>query len=184
MSAYVIGFWTIFSFIWIILSIFIWLCVRKSKDDRIMQISSIGLEYLISQYLLKCFQKVSYLLVKNRRENLLKMTTDSLSHQQNIFVQNYKQVLTTRLLKFVRGQDIVKTMYESIKMNNISAIHIFIFPDTILEKIDYYKNMLLLASFDKISISDQEAKNFLKDLVSIELLGEKIVIVNGKKMIS
>lgn len=170
MFGYFIGFWTVFSITLIILSIFIWLCLRKSTDNRILQISFIGLEYLMTQYLYKCFQQICFLLIKNGPNDILKINKITVNEQQDKFVNQYNQLLTIKLLKFARGQEIVKGMYDCLKKNDYTQIDLFIFPDTILINLDYYKNILYLSSFSrKIQKSDQDAKNYIKDLIKYDI---------------
>lgn len=178
MIGYFIGFWTTFSFIIVILSIFIWLCIRKSTDNRILEISTIGLDYMINQYLIKCFQKLSYLLIALNNQNS-KISFNQLLKLQNKFVKMYNLKLSKKLLYFVRGQDIVKNINDNIKKNNYKEIDLLIFPDTILLNMDYYKNLLNLSSLNlNINKSDDESKIFIQNILKKSIKND-IYIING-----
>lgn len=178
MIGYFIGFWTTFSFIIVILSIFIWLCIRKSTDNRILEISSIGLEYMINQYLTKCFQKLSYLLIAFNMENS-KVSFNQLLKSQSKFINMYNSILRKKLLYFVRGQEIVKNINDNIKKNNYKEIDLFIFPDTILLNINYYKNLLNFASLNlNIEKSDEESKLCIQNILKKSIKND-IYIING-----
>jgi len=178
MFNYQTGFWIVFGFILAILSIFIWLCVRKNQDDRIMQISSIGLGYLVNHYLNKSFQKVCVLLLRSDEHVILspKIKSENIMEQQDKFIQKYRESLTKALLKFVRGQEIVEKVSLTVSKTRFEELDLFVFPDTLIDKNEYYRNILLLASektlAKPINKSNQESKEY------IDVLAKKLEETN------
>jgi hypothetical protein len=163
-----IGFWVIFGIIFTILAFFIWLCVRKTKDDRIMQVSSIGLGYLIHQYLVKSFQKVCLMLIKSN-QNSDKISIDTISIQQTKFVNLYKPIFTKELLKFIRGQEVLTSILVNISNTKFQDLDLFLFPDILISKNEYYNTMLFLASektmHSPLRKSNEDAKKYLDELI-------------------
>jgi len=167
-----IGFWVVISFIFTIMAFFIWLCVTKARDHRVKQISFIGLGYLIHQYLVKSFQKVCLMLIKTN-QNSEKISANVISTQQTKFVEFYKPILTHELLKFVRGQDIINSLLLNISNPKFQDLDLFLFPDIIINKNEYYNTMLFLASektlHSALFLSNENAKKYLDNLNIKEL---------------
>lgn len=169
-----IGFWVTFCIIFTILAFFIWICVLKFKAERIMNISSVGLGYLIQQYLTKSFQKVSLLLIQSNKTTD-KISIDTISQQQTKFIEFYKPIFTKEILKFSRGNKIITSILDNV--NKTHDLDLFAFPDIIISKNEYYNTMLFLASNktmqNPLSMSNQAAKEYLDSLVQSEIIKSK-----------
>ena len=166
---YLIGFYVVLGIIFTLLSFFIWICVENGRNEKIVEISNIGLKYMIKNYLLKSFQKVCVLLLKNRDgTQKTKITKETTRTNQSRFCEHYEKRLTEDLMGRARGLEIVQTIYENILKNNFEEMILFLFPDVVLSNNDYYKNLLLWASENTLNspicMENQEAKNFLGEL--------------------
>jgi len=166
---YQIAFWVVFAVILTILSVFIWLCVQKKRDDRILELSSIGLQFLLKNYLLKCFQKVCVLLIKSNNQIIsIKLKSEDVSDQQDKFLKMYIDILTRKLLSFARGIDVIRKINDNVGLNQFSDLDLFLFPDQIILDNDYYKNLLYYASektlINPIEKTNQESKSYMHEL--------------------
>jgi hypothetical protein len=167
---YQIAFWVVFSLILSILSIFIWLCIQKNKDDRIMEISSIGLQYLIKNYLIKCFQKVCVLLIKSKNQIISqKLKSEDITDQQDKFIKMFVNPLSIKIINFTRGQEIVKNINNNVSQYQFEKLDLFIFPDQLIIDNDYYKYLLLYTSektlIHPLEKTNQDAKIYLAQLM-------------------
>lgn len=166
-----IGFWIIFGIIITIMTFFIWLCIQKNQDDHIMQISKIGLSYLLNQYLIKSFQKVCILLLlhSNKKPIIKNLNQEEISSQQIKFLELYKDSLTKSILKFARGKEVVSSIFQTINQKEFKDMDIFILPDVIISKNDYYKSILELSSKKTLEkaliMTNDDSKKYIDDLI-------------------
>jgi hypothetical protein len=88
-------------------------------------------------------------------------------------VEFYKPILTHELLKFVRGQDIINSLLVNISNPKFQDLDLFLFPDIIINKNEYYNTMLFLASektlHSPLFLSNENAKKYLDNLNIKEL---------------
>lgn len=168
---YQIAFWVVFAIILTIISIVVWLCVQKKKDEHILKLSAIGLQFLLQSYLKKCFQKVCVLLIKSDNQIISKkLTSEDVSDQQEKFSKMYIDIFTPKLITFARGIDIIKNINDNVGLNQYTDLDLFLFPDQIIHDNDYYKNLLFYASektlIHPISKSNQESKSYIFQLAN------------------
>lgn len=165
-----IGFWVVFSIVFGILSCVIWLCVEKTRSDRYMQISSVGLGLLVQQYLIKCFQKVCVLLLRFQKPVIkIQLNAEDISEFQRRFVEEYRPLFTTAILRFARGKDIAEQMLKTVNEGDFNKLDLFVMPDALVDKNSYYSRMLLLSSEkmleSPVEKNNEESKRYLDKLV-------------------
>jgi hypothetical protein len=128
--------------------------------------SQIGLQYLVSNYLSKSFQKVCLIILTREKDRILgKIVPEEVFQNQKLFIEKFASEITTFLLKFARGQDIIQTLNDNLCQARYEDMNLFLLPDVFLVKNEYYKIILEMASEKliekKIIKSNQGAKEYL-----------------------
>lgn len=167
MKFYEIAFWCTVSILLSLMSFFIWLCVQKTRDDRIMKISKIGLEYLISNYLSKCFQKLCILLLNNEKlQN--KINKQNLLEHQTQFIHDFSKPFVKSILNYARGYEISEEISKNISLFTFEEINLFLFPDILVQNNDYYKELLGKTTrciYQKsIDLDNQSSKEYIEKI--------------------
>jgi hypothetical protein len=165
-----IGFWVVFSLVFGVLSCLIWLGIEKTRSDRYMQISSVGLGFLVQQYLTKCFQKVCVLLLRFQKPGIkIRLSADDITEFQKRFVDQYRSLFTSAILQFARGKEVAEQMLKSVNERDFNNLDLFVMPDTLVEKNQYYSQLLLFSSEKMLETpvekSNEESKKYLDKLV-------------------
>jgi len=150
--------------------LFICIMVSISMFSRIhanKKISIIGIEYLIHQYLIKSFQKVSLLLLKSKHTKT-NVSQEEVTQKENLFIQETKSSILEKLLYFVRSEDILNSININLSKTDYSQINLFLLPDVIIKDNQYYHHLLLHTSsiFSEkiIDLDNEQSKLFLAQL--------------------
>jgi len=180
MMNFEIGFWVVFSIVFGILSCVIWLCVEKMRSDHYMKISSVGLGFLVQQYLTKCFQKVCVLLLRFQKPGIkIRLTAEDISEFQGRLVEEYRPLFTKAILQFVRGKEVAEQMLQSVNEPDFNKLDLFVMPDALVENNSYYSQLLLLSSEktleSPVEKPNEDAKKYL-DKLAVEFIS----ITNAK----
>ncbi|NDE13776.1 hypothetical protein EBZ80_02485 [bacterium] len=169
MQTYQLGFWIQVSLVAILLVFIVWLAVERGLRDRRTRVADVGLEFLVSQYLRKSFQQVNYLLLRSTG-GVPKLSITDVNIQQTRFIEDVQQTLSRRLVRFVRGREIVSDLQTAMLRLEFKTTDIFILPDAVLSGLGFYKKMLFLASEktldEPLEMEDEEAKTFINTRLS------------------
>lgn len=142
-----------------IVLIFIWICIDSNYNNKIQEISWYGYHYLIQTYLVKSFQKVTFLL-----KDIDEKSMNQFQQNQIDFVHKYTTIFCNKLLSFVRGSEICKQLHDHLYLTSFEKIDIFLIPDSLVNSNEYYKNLLYYASSKKIEKTNDEAKIYLASI--------------------
>jgi hypothetical protein len=141
-----------------------------------MQISSVGLGFLVQQYLTKCFQKVCVLLLRFEKPGIkILLSAEDITEFQKQFVDQYRSVFTTAILQFARGKEVAEHMLKNVNERDFNKLDLFVMPDTLIENNQYYSQLLLFSSEKTLETpvekSNEESKKYLDKLV-IEFIAD------------
>lgn len=170
MESYQLGFWIQVSLVAVLLVFLVWLATERSTRDRRTRVADVGLEFLVSQYLRKSFQQVNYLLLRSSG-GISKLSITDVNIQQTRFIEDVQQTLSRRLVRFVRGREIVSDLQAAMLKREFDTTDIFLLPDAVLTGLGFYKKMLFLASektLEKpVDVDDEQAKAFINTRLSV-----------------
>jgi hypothetical protein len=167
---YQLGFWIQLSLVAVLLVFIVWLATERSTRERRTRVADVGLEFLVSQYLRKSFQQVNYLLLRSSG-GVSKLSITDVNIQQTRFIEDVQQTLSRRLVRFVRGREVVSDLRQAMLRRDFETSDIFLLPDAVLSGLGFYKKMLFLASEktldEPLEMDDEGAKAFINTRLSL-----------------
>lgn len=144
---YIIPFWTVLSLILVVMSILIWMAVDKSQSNTSISTGTIGVEYLLHQYLARCVDKTCSMLLEYNGYQAKKGMDIRRTMTRDTWVQETASLLAKPVIHFPRGVFIMNEIANDMK--NPLSPNIFLLPDVLIvsTRIEFYRDLLTQASF-------------------------------------
>jgi hypothetical protein len=132
-----------------------------------LKLSSIGIDYLVINYIKKSYQKVSLILLKNN-SNTKNINQNDIKLNENKLIQKVKKSLIYKLVKFNRCHQILSLINNNLNNKDYNKINLFLFPDILIKDNNYYHYLLFYSSqicFENtLNFNNEEAKLYLANL--------------------
>jgi hypothetical protein len=127
------------------------------------------MDYLIHQYLKKSFQKVSLHLLQHNLSDKKYITSNDIQKWEEKFITQVKKSILQRLIHFVRCSEILENINKNISLSTeYSQINLFLLPDILITKNQYYHNLLLysssICSKQIINLNNEDSKMFISKI--------------------
>lgn len=151
----------------ILILFFIPYIIFLAKQSNNKKINSIGIDYLIHQYLKKSFQKVSLSLLKQKISKTNVLSNEILEYE-NAFFNQVKSSIIQKLIYFNRCHEILSKINENLTTSNYESFNLFLLPDVIIKDNLYYHHLLFFTSSifsnDIIDLNNEDSKLYLSQL--------------------
>jgi hypothetical protein len=177
MNVYLIPFWTVFSVGIAIIGLLIWLSVVKSRDNQRIEVGTVGVRWMMEQYLDRILQKTVFHMIRYERLTAKKGMDIRLSIAREKFIEDHTPSLTVYLVQFPRGKQVLQDLYRQLSeaSSEFEKINLFLLPDVI---VNYSGNCLysdLLVHSAKVvandsalfeAYSNDDSKHYLAALIT------------------
>ena len=133
MNFYLIPFWTVFSVGVTVVCLLIWLSVVKSRDNQRIEVGVVGVRWMVEQYLDRALQKTVFHMIRYETLPVKKGMDLRLSIAREKFLETHTPLLTTNLVKFPRGKQVVNELYRELSSSTgFDNTNLFLLPDVLV----------------------------------------------------
>jgi hypothetical protein len=133
MNFYLIPFWTVFSVGMAVVCLLIWLSVVKSRDNQRIEVGAVGVRWMVEQYLDRALQKTVFHMIRYETLPVKKGMDLRLSIAREKLLETHTPLLTTNLVKFPRGKQVVNELYRELSSSTgFDNTNLFLLPDVLV----------------------------------------------------
>jgi hypothetical protein len=147
-TSYIIPFWTVFSIILVVMSVLIWMAVEKSRQNTSISTGTIGIEFLMHHYLVRCLDKTCFIMLQYNGYQAKKGMDIRRTMIRESWVETCAPVLSKIVTHFARGIAVAHDIVDDLK-TPIEKSNVFLLPDVVISstKTEFYRDLLTHTSF-------------------------------------